>query len=663
MNLYEKKAKEKNKLFLKEEICVNMTANNLEEIKGGRLIESNGGKYEALAILKNVPVSRYTENQNGRVYQRPLWEKIFKEGTYKGTFALADHPENEGSVKDIWGIWHEMEVKNDGVYGTLYLIEEKPVRVLKAGGSIGISSCGYGEFTNGNIVDPNSYELERLGDIVLNPSQSTYMKTENIVESINNENSSNLQESYTNNSKANKLDDNIKLQENKKEVYMDKSILKNMVLNEIKRSKNNPNLLEAIQELKELDCSGDVELINKVDITIDTITAKLNESKGNVEKELTESTNKLNEMTEKYNKLAEAYKNSKAKTIELTESTKLMESDIKCLVEDTNRRDNDIKCLAEDRKLMVSDLKKMIEDRKALRKDIKGLADKLKEAEEVIGKQEDELEKRGFEFEEEEEELDADGNPIIKEEEMVAPDTLPNENVGNLPIAEEGDEQELPMQIDPLPTEPVMAEEEDEIMTLDFDDEDVDTELEEEDAFDAFALDGEEMEEPIMEDDEMEIEELPTEEVKEEEMPAPSTLNTPPTPAPAPIAIEEPKPEEAKLVEDDDEDEKEDEDEKPEEKEEMKESVIKFSWDKPAVKKVAPKTKMVESTLKADLKKFYEKQITKTPSVKAIEKQIMSAKSLLEAFDMVDTFKSRKGDKLVKVTESASKDGVIKFKF
>jgi len=240
----------------------------------------------------------------------------------------------------------------------------------------------------------------------------------------------------------------------------------------------------------------------------------------------------------------------------------------------------------------------------------------------------------------------------VKEEEMPAPEVLPEVPAE---IKEEGDEQELPMQVDTLPTEPAMAEE-DETITFDFDDEE---ELEEEDAFNAFEPNGEVMEQPVISEEEMEIEAnpadqaAPAEEVKEEEMSAPETLPT-----------EEPKLEEDEDSDEEDEDEDEDEEKVEEPKEEMKES-IKFVWDtKKEVKKVPAKAKIVESTIKADLKKFYENQIAKNPSVKAIEKQIMSAKTLLEAFDLVDTFKSRKGDKLVKVTESKKSDtGVIKFKF
>jgi len=701
------------KIKLVENININIPVDQIKIFEKTKIVESAGKNYEARGIVESVPFTRYDHvNENMRYYPESTIDVLLKSGVGEGSKCYANHAENEEDVTKLAGIWHNIrkDSKNKvgradlyciGDYGQLFL------DALKAGSKgEGISTVAWGEFeedynelqkynhlgSNVKIVKASTLDWSSAGDWVSQPSQKVFATLENVKD--NNENSSNLNESYTNNSKTNdKLDENIKLQENKKEVYMDKSILKNMVLNEIKRSKNNPNLLEAIQELKEIDCSGDVELTNKIDTAVDAITSKLNESKSNVEKQLNESTTKLNEMTIKYNKLVENYNKASKKIVELNESANLMSSDIKCLVEDCGHRDKDIKCLVEDRKVMIADLKKMVEDRKAMKKDVKGLTAKLKEAEEAIDGYEKEMEKNGIAFDEDDEEkpveLDADGNPIVKveepvmaeeeipapetlaapakveepvvevkEEEMPAPEVLPEVPAE---IKEEGDEQELPMQIDPLPTEPVMAEEEDEMMTLDFDNDEEVEELEEEDAFDAFAPAGEEnevMEQPVISEEEMEIEAnpanpaAPAEEVKEEEMPAPDMFPT-----------EEPKLEEEE-DEDSDEEDEEDEEKVEEPKEEMKES-IKFVWDtKKEVKKVPAKAKMVESTIKADLKKFYESQIAKNPSVKAIEKQIMSAKTLLEAFDMVDTFRSRKSDKLVKVTESKKSDnGVIKFKF
>ena len=63
---YEEKAKRLNKKLLIEETLLDTSKSSIEYITNGKLIESQGQMYEALAIVKNVPVSKYTENQNNR---------------------------------------------------------------------------------------------------------------------------------------------------------------------------------------------------------------------------------------------------------------------------------------------------------------------------------------------------------------------------------------------------------------------------------------------------------------------------------------------------------------------------------------------------------------------------------------------------------------------
>jgi hypothetical protein len=46
--------------------------------------------------------------------------------------------------------------------------------ILEHNGRVGTSSSGFGEVGPGNIVDPDTYIIERLADLVLNPSQGTY---------------------------------------------------------------------------------------------------------------------------------------------------------------------------------------------------------------------------------------------------------------------------------------------------------------------------------------------------------------------------------------------------------------------------------------------------------------------------------------------------------
>lgn len=47
--------------------------------------------------------------------------------------------------------------------------------MLQAGGDVGLSSSGFGDFeADGKTVDPDSFELERYFDWVLEPSYSVF---------------------------------------------------------------------------------------------------------------------------------------------------------------------------------------------------------------------------------------------------------------------------------------------------------------------------------------------------------------------------------------------------------------------------------------------------------------------------------------------------------
>ena len=47
--------------------------------------------------------------------------------------------------------------------------------MLEAGGKIGLSTSGFGEFKEDNqTIDPDTYELERVADFVFNPSFQVY---------------------------------------------------------------------------------------------------------------------------------------------------------------------------------------------------------------------------------------------------------------------------------------------------------------------------------------------------------------------------------------------------------------------------------------------------------------------------------------------------------
>lgn len=142
------------------------------------------GKWEALAIIRRVPVTRYVLNLNDRIYPKDLWLVVQQNKAAEGTYCLSDHPENDlGSTGKIVGVWHNFTVGESMAYGDLYILDNEHGRTLlaaiKAGGKIGLSSVGFGEFLDdGKTINPQTYELVRLGDWVLDPSQQTFATLE-----------------------------------------------------------------------------------------------------------------------------------------------------------------------------------------------------------------------------------------------------------------------------------------------------------------------------------------------------------------------------------------------------------------------------------------------------------------------------------------------------
>lgn len=87
-----------------ESYSINIPKENIVRYTETKLIESKGSTYKAKGVLKAVPVSRYTENLNKRVYNKALWENVSKKGMGEGSFALMGHPSDDGNPKDIAGV-------------------------------------------------------------------------------------------------------------------------------------------------------------------------------------------------------------------------------------------------------------------------------------------------------------------------------------------------------------------------------------------------------------------------------------------------------------------------------------------------------------------------------------------------------------------------------
>lgn len=162
-----------------EESIVNLVANKLRET-GVNLNEHR---------LYKVPVAKInppgTLNGNHRRYPKELWENVMnnQQDRWCGLCGLADHPTDDcdpGSIKNSSIVWLGMDIDpvTNLVYGIGtfvgpfgHMFQE----IIDAGGRVGFSSSGFGELmSDGETVNPDTYTIERLADVVLNPSQEVY---------------------------------------------------------------------------------------------------------------------------------------------------------------------------------------------------------------------------------------------------------------------------------------------------------------------------------------------------------------------------------------------------------------------------------------------------------------------------------------------------------
>ena len=138
-----------------------------------------------------LPIGRYGNmNGNKRIYPLKLWQNVRdkQQNTWKGVCGLCDHPvadNDPGEFKNQAVIWHDIDVPEEGGltfgYGSFvgpfgHLAQE----ILEHGGRVGTSSSGFGDVDPiTKTVDPNTYIIERLADLVLNPSQGTFGTSDN----------------------------------------------------------------------------------------------------------------------------------------------------------------------------------------------------------------------------------------------------------------------------------------------------------------------------------------------------------------------------------------------------------------------------------------------------------------------------------------------------
>lgn len=147
-----------------------------------RLVEAEGKVFNVLEKWE-IPVWRLgKKNLNGRTYKESLGKRMTS--VYKETVTanLADHPKEEGSVKDIWAVSKNPHIREGIMYVDSYIVDEefekKLNRMIEAGYGIGVSSSVLGELDDDNVVIDESVELERWFDFCLEPSYSVFVTKE-----------------------------------------------------------------------------------------------------------------------------------------------------------------------------------------------------------------------------------------------------------------------------------------------------------------------------------------------------------------------------------------------------------------------------------------------------------------------------------------------------
>ena len=463
MTLIEK-AKLKNKQLLIESFSFSALPSQIETFAAPKLVESVGGRqFKARGVIRNVDVTRYIENLNSRIYSRKLWEKIKKLGVAEGTYCLTGHPDADGNPIDSCGIWHNFKVGEETSKADLYLIGEAGshmLEALEAGGNVGFSTVGFGELdeSDGKTVIVESYELERLGDWVLQPSQNVYATMENIETQPNKVLEQNkVQESHEkkniNMIETNKYSNKPKEVPNMAlEAQIKVATFKNFISNKIQIAKKSQNFREAISDLKKL-AIPEAEEFNEerkeVASLIESFTKRIKESEVQARKDIEKKINEHSELTlkleqsnatiksltEKLQKAQVIIEGTKPTVTEDTramakiqESNKLLYSDVQKFKEErrvlklkTVSLTEKVKKMAKNSNMMLTDVINLSEDRDNLEWDLTNYKKVLSQAEQHIKVCEAELTKRGFKFKEEDEEnmdtVNPDGTAIKPEDE------------------------------------------------------------------------------------------------------------------------------------------------------------------------------------------------------------------------------------------------------
>lgn len=402
--LYEEKAKALGLQLLVEKVQFNVSEDQLEEYPIAKLEESVAGKSDwIIGIVRDTPVSKFTENLNGRIYSRELWEAVVRAKMAEGSYCLAGHPpdDEEDDPRRMMGVWKNLRVVENYVIADLYVLKCEEGRKffgsLVAGGKNGISTVGYGEFlSDGKTINPKTFILERYGDWVNSPSQQVYATFENIREStVTTVNVMPVVESVK---EASTNESTIK--EERKTVIMTdintkigEANLKNIVKAHLKEAKSAIDakdiikMQEKIKDLKEQATIVPLDeekakiqaMIDKLEEAQELETSNMKDEASNMkdkldqnEKELKDTKDLAESLQKKLRKASEIIEKlgGTAETPDSLKVVEAMQDDIEKFTEDRKNMQADINILVKERADMLADIKIFKEERSAMKSDI-----------------------------------------------------------------------------------------------------------------------------------------------------------------------------------------------------------------------------------------------------------------------------------------------------
>ncbi len=195
---------------------ISITKEDLVEVKQSTLTEADT---KGLAPIKSYRMNIWEQgkkNKNNRNYDT-VFECVLNEG--KITYGLMDHPigDSDGSPKDIWSVQSTPLVENGWLTAQITLVGEYgqlAEDVLNAGGCIMVSSSALGRVNENGQIEQSGFLLERYADWVLNPSNGfSHFKNEMTTQESTNKPNDTILEN--DNKKAKKLEENIKMDDNR----------------------------------------------------------------------------------------------------------------------------------------------------------------------------------------------------------------------------------------------------------------------------------------------------------------------------------------------------------------------------------------------------------------------------------------------------------------